>query len=209
MATGSSLSANGTQTNLRVIVEISDRVKVRTWQQSDITSSARHLNSKQVWDNLRNRIPHPYKEFDAAWWIGECEKQTNHVSSGTWTPAAGSEGPLLPTDYAIVIDDEAVGGIGLQFEQDVYIRTAELGYWLGHGHWGKGVMSQVVPAFVQWAWETFGILIRINASTYEWNAASGKVLQKAEFEYEGRQRDAFVKNGSIGAMLMWGALRPK
>ena len=69
-------------------------------------------------------------------------------------------------------------------------------------------MSRVVPAFVDWTWRTFDILVRLNGSTYEWNVQSGKLLEKAGFTREGRKPDAFIKNGRIGAEIIWGALRP-
>ncbi len=70
-------------------------------------------------------------------------------------------------------------------------------------------MSKLLPLFMEWAWENFGILVRINAETYEANGASGKVLERAGFKLEGRRPDYVCKNGVIGAALMWGLLRPR
>lgn len=95
-----------------------------------------------------------------------------------------------------------------KFLPDVYFRTAEIGYWLGEDHWGKSVMSTVVPAFVLWAWDTFGILLRINSETYGENIASVSVLKKAGFEFEGRRPNGAYKNGTCHDLLMYGALRP-
>ncbi|EMC95349.1 hypothetical protein BAUCODRAFT_140516 [Baudoinia panamericana UAMH 10762] len=63
-------------------------------------------------------------------------------------------------------------------------------------------MSKAILAFVEWVWQTFGILIRINAETYKFNAASGKDLERAGFRCEGGRPDAVVKNGVISATLM-------
>ena len=38
----------------------------------------------------------------------------------------------MPTNYAIAINGEAIGSIGLDFGADIYYRTAELGYWFVH-----------------------------------------------------------------------------
>ncbi|TKA62759.1 hypothetical protein B0A55_11183 [Friedmanniomyces simplex] len=191
------------------IVELPDGLAIREWRHSDIASSARHLNNKRIWDQLRNRIPFPYRESDAAHWIDFCQDPANHVRSGKWTAEGGSEGPAIATSFAVTLNDEAVGSIGLDFKDDIYFRTAEIGYWLAEEIWGKGVMSRLLPLFMEWAWETFGILLRVGAETYEANGASGKVLGKAGFEYEGRRPDAVCKNGVVGAALMWGALRPR
>lgn len=90
----------------------------------------------------------------------------------------------------------------------MYFRTAELGYWLGEEHWGKGVMSKVVPPFVSWAWETFGILVRLNSGAVEQNVVSQKVLEKAGFVYEGRRENFAFKDGTVFSEVMYGALRP-
>jgi len=70
-------------------------------------------------------------------------------------------------------------------------------------------MGKVAPAFVEWCWKTFGVLVRINSNTYEANLGSQKTLKKAGFVFEGRRQDFCVKSGVIGTELMWGALRPE
>ena len=191
------------------IVELPGGLAIREWRHSDDASKARHLNNKKVWDQLRNRIPFPHTEADAAHWVDFCHDTANHVRSGKWTAERGSEGAALPTNFAVTIDDEAVGSVGLNFKDDIYFRTAEIGYWLGEEFWGRGVMSKLLPLFMEWAWENFGILVRINAETYEANGASGKVLERAGFKCEGRRPDYVCKNGVIGAALMGGLLRPR
>lgn len=69
-------------------------------------------------------------------------------------------------------------------------------------------MSKVVPPFVQWAWDTFSILVRINAEVNEGNKGSATVLKKAGFEFEGRRRCGAYKNGEFHDLFMFGALRP-
>ena len=34
-------------------------------------------------------------------------------------------------------DEEAVGGIGIHPQTDIFIKNAELGYWLGEPFWDK------------------------------------------------------------------------
>ena len=193
------------------IVSQPDGLSIRKWKHSDAPSIAHHANNKKIWDNLRNRMPHPYTQANAEWWIDFCLDTANHVGSGNWKPESGAEGPAVATNFAVTLNDEAIGSIGLDFKDpaDIYVRTAELGYWIGEEHWGKGIMSRLLPPFIEWAWETFGILVRISSETYESNAASGKVLEKAGFKFEGRRPDMVFKNGVVGAELMWGVLRPR
>ena len=201
---------NSDDGNEDIIVQLPNGIGVRRYRQSDVTSLSRHGNNKKIWNNLRNRMPNPYLEEHAKWWIDRTNDPSNFVPSGPWTAETSSQGPLIPSNYTVTIDDEAVGSIGLEFgdASDVYARTAEIGYWLGEEHWGKGVMSKVVPAFVEWTWGTFGILVRLNAETYERNMGSRRCLEKAGFEVEGRRRWAFLKNGVIGNDAFMGALRP-
>lgn len=109
------------------------------------------------------------------------------------------------------MDDEAVGSIGLTFSKDIYRRSAELGYWLGEAHWGKGIMTLVVPAFVKWAWDTFDddTLVRVDGSVQASNGASGRLLRKAGLRLEGTREKRIFKNGVLYAEEMYGAIRPE
>lgn len=193
-----------------VILTVPNNIIVRRYRTTDAQSLARHGNNKRIWDNLRNRMPHPYAASDAAAWVSQHQNPDNWTASGPWTPESGSTGPAIPTNYTIAINDEAVGSIGLELgaESDIYARNAELGYWLSEEHWGKGVMGLVVPAFVQWTWKTFGRLIRLNAEVNARNMGSRMCLEKAGFVVEGRKKWGFVKNGVLGDEVLLGMLRP-
>ncbi|KAI7490933.1 hypothetical protein KC351_g313 [Hortaea werneckii] len=195
----------------KTIVQLLDNIAIREYTSDDIPSLSRHGNTRQVWDHLRNRMPHPYTSAAAQAWISHCRDPTHFIRSGPWTPETGSQGPAVPTSFAIAVAGEAVGSIGLDFgdADDIYFRTAEMGYWLSPEHWGKGIMSRLLPAFVQWSWATFGVLVRVSVETAEGNLASARVLQKAGFVLEGRRPDMVWKNGVVSAELMWGVLRPR
>jgi RimJ/RimL family protein N-acetyltransferase len=193
-----------------IILTLPNNITVRRYRYNDIAAISKHANNKNIWDRIRNRMPHPYLEEHAKIWIDTTNATENKRPSGPWTPETGAQGPLIPTNYAIVVNDEACGSIGLDFGDmsEIYFRCAEIGYWLGEEHWGKGVMSAVVPAFVDWGWRTFGILIRMNGEVYAGNAGSQKCLEKAGFVIEGRKKWAGVKNGVLGDEVLLGMLRP-
>lgn len=155
-------------------------------------------------------MPHPYTEEHAKSWAEQCMDPSDFVKSGPWTAETGGQGPATPTHYVITVNDEAVGSIALEFcdPKNIYARSAELGYWLGEEYWGKGVMRAVVPVFTQWAWRTFGMLIRLDSPVHEKNAASRKCLERAGFVYEGTRRRAIVKNGVVADEIMLGMVRP-
>lgn len=195
----------------KAILSLPGNITLRPNQLGDIDSICHHASNKNIWNNLRNRMPHPYTPADATWWINHCQESINLVRTGPLDPKTNQgSGPAIVTHYGVCINDEVVGSIGLEFGDpvDVYFRTAELGYWLGEEHWGKGVMGKVAPAFMEWTWATFGVLIRVNGSVKEGNVASQRCLEKAGFVYEGRKRRAMVKNGVVLDEIMLGALRP-
>lgn len=193
-----------------VILSLPKNIVLRQYRNTDVPSISRHANNKRIWNNLRNRMPHPYTEEAAQKWIDICRAPENQRASGEWTPEDGAQGPLLPGNYTIVIGDEACGSIGLDWNDptDICFRNAEIGYWLSEEHWGKGYMSIIVPAFVDWAWRTFGFLIRINAEVSAGNVGSRKCLEKAGLVVEGRRKMAFVKNGALHDEVLLGMVRP-
>ena len=183
-------------------------IHVRTYRASDVEALTKAANNKNVYANLTDRIPSPYTLVDSKWWINHNLDEANWRESTTL-------GRKVPLNYTITEStpdsdkDVCIGAIGLEFKSDVFRRTAELGYWLGEGYWGKRIMSEVVKAFVQWAWEAFGPeMVRLSANVFAWNEASVKVLQKAGFAYEGRQKLAVFKNGKLGDTIMLGLVRP-
>ena len=82
----------------------------------------------------------------------------------------------------------------MRLGSDVFRRTAEIGYWLGEPHWGKGIATKAVEAFTEFAFSNFEIE-RVQAIVYEWNSASARVLEKAGYALEGRLRKSVIKDG--------------
>ena len=190
------------------ILTFQDGIALRRFREDDVSDSMQCLNEPEVRTFLRNRIPLPYTESDAKWWIDRCADQTNWISAGPFEPdPQDSTMHRLPGHYAIVKDDRLIGAIGLEMKSDVYCRTAELGYWLARPHWGKGIVGSVAPAFVQWAFATFGILYRIEAEIFSGNDASRAVLKKVGMKFEGRHEGSIWKNGQIFAGDFWGIVR--
>lgn len=161
---------------------------LRGWRVGDETSLALHANSYKIWRNVRDRFPHPYTLEDAQRWI-------EHASG---------EDPM--TNFAIVVNDAAVGGIGLVFHDDIYHRSAELGYWLGEAYCGQGLATEAVGGIVEWAFDNFDIA-RIYAGVLAWNPASARVLEKAGFQLEARLRQAVTKEGVTMDELLYTFVR--
>ncbi|HSE98579.1 MAG TPA: GNAT family protein [Blastocatellia bacterium] len=151
---------------------------IREWRVGDEESLVRHANNRKIWLNVRDAFPYPYTMADAVQWVRK----------------AGSDDPL--TSFAIVIDGEAVGGIGVVLQQDVFRRSAEIGYWLSEGYWGRGIVTRALRAMTDYAFANFD-LCRIYAGVFEWNPASMRVLEKCGYQLEGRMKKAVIKDGTI------------
>lgn len=159
---------------------------IRPWEEGDETSLVRYANNYEIWRNVSNRFPHPY--------------ELEHARSFIASHGQSVEGEI---GGAIVVEGEAVGGIGYRLLSDTSGRTAELGYWLGESFWGRGIMTEAVRLLTAYAIGQHDLL-RMQAIVYGWNPASGRVLEKAGYELEGRLRDAVYKDGEICDQLIYG-----
>jgi [ribosomal protein S5]-alanine N-acetyltransferase len=157
---------------------------IRDYRASDAESLAKHANNRKVWLGLRDAFPHPYTIEDAKNFL------------------QGSIPGLPRIHFCIDIDGAAVGGIGLRPGEDVHRHTAEFGYWLGEEFWGRGLMSEIIPAFVDYCFKEFS-LKRMFAMPHSSNPASARVLQKAGFVLEGRLHKHVIKEGQILDSLLY------
>lgn len=156
---------------------------VREFRPSDAAALARHANDRDVWINLRDRFPFPYRRADA----------------DTYIRAVRAFEPQ--TSFALEVDGEAAGGIGIEVRPDVYRRSAEIGYWLGRAYWGRGIATEAVREVSAWAFENFD-LCRLFAEVFAWNPASMRVLEKAGYTREACLRRSVTKDGrTIDAYL--------
>ena len=151
---------------------------IRGWKKGDEISLQKNANNPNVSQFLMDRFPSPYTMEAATIWVNSLLEQD----------------PLI--NFAITINDEVIGGIGLELRQDVYRNTALIGYWLSEELWGKGIITEAVKLVTQYAFEHLD-LIRLQAGVLEKNPASMRVLEKAGYVKEGVLRNAIIKRGEI------------
>src|SRR5262249_3390179 len=109
-------------------------------------------------------------------------------------------------NFAIEVNGEAAGSVGLRRKGDMYRRTAELGYWLSESHWGRGIVTEAARAMVRYGFQEFDF-VRIEADVIERNLASIRVLEKAGLSMEGRLRKAAMKHGHIFDTLLYAIVK--
>ena len=162
---------------------------LRPFKLNDIESLVKNANNYKIAANLTNQFPHPYTRETGEAFI---KMATEHSP---------------PTILAIEINGKASGGIGLHLQTDIYIKNAELGYWLAEPYWGQGIMTKAVKHIVNYGFKNLDIT-RIFARPFGTNIASQKVLKNAGFVLEGRFKDTIYKNGEYLDELIY-AVRKK
>ena len=164
-------------------------VLIRQWTDEDLPNLVSHANNINIWNNLRNYFPYPYTDEAGKAWLEEIKLAS----------------PIV--NLAIDLDGQAIGGIGLILNSDVYIKSAEIGYWLGEPFWGQGIATEAVRQMIEYTFYYFDI-IRLYAEVFETNKASMRVLEKNGFYLEGVRRKAVLKNAVLMDDYIWVKLRP-
>ena len=121
-----------------------------------------------------------------------------------WITRMQNQKPMLV--FAIDIDGELIGGIGLEMRGDIYSKSPLIGYWLGEPFWGRGIMTEAVRLVSAYAFAHLDI-VRLQAGILGNNSASMRVLEKAGFVREGILRDGVVKNGVVLDEVVYGLVK--
>ncbi len=161
-------------------------LSIREWRITDKAALAENLNNPKVLNNLRDGLPYPYTEQDAEDYI---KAMLSADKDSTYA-------------FAITLDDEVIGSIGVFRQDNIHSRTAEMGYYIGEPYWGNGYMTSIIRQVCAYVFENTDI-IRIFAEPFAHNIASCRALEKAGFQYEGTLRSNAVKCGSIVDMKMY------
>jgi ribosomal-protein-alanine N-acetyltransferase len=163
---------------------------IRSFEDHDAEAMAEHVSNPNVTRMLAARFPSPYTERHAKAWIDLCHLEAE------------------PVNFAITEHDNLIGGIGLTVQRGARRRAAEVGFWVAEGHWGKGIATEALKAFTDYAFSRFD-LIRLFAYVFEGNVASTRVLKKIGFTYEGTLESSIVKNDKVYGELVFALVRPQ
>ena len=150
--------------------------ELRPWKMTDIDSLVCYANNWNIAQNMTDKFAFPYTTENARAFI-EFATKDNPVHI-----------------FAIDIDGQAIGGIGIHPQEDIHRKNAELGYWLAEPFWGKGIISKAIKQAVDIAFENYEI-DRVFARPFGTNIASQKVLEKNQFLLECRLEKVIIKDG--------------
>jgi RimJ/RimL family protein N-acetyltransferase len=145
-------------------------------------------NNRRVSQYLSNNVPFPYTLQDAETFI-HLSLQKNLVQM-------------------IQLETTLVGCIGLIAHTSENLKhSMALGFWLGEPYWGRGILSHILPRFIQQhVRRHFPHIHRLYAQVLVDNIASCRVLEKAGFQREGIRKDGFLKQGIYYDDIIYGLI---
>jgi len=175
----------------RTPILTTERLVLRAFAHADVANLVRFAGSDAVHATTLN-IPHPYTEQHAIDWIATHQAILAAGHGFVWAIAHGDT-------------DELVGTIDIRLR--MVHKRAEIGYWIGPPHWGKGYATEAVGAVLRYGFDELG-LYRIYADHFAGNDASGRVLTKAGMLQEGTLRGQFVKAGRHIDTVLYAIIQP-
>lgn len=162
--------------------------KLRPWKDEDLNNLVKFANNWNIAKNLTDKFPFPYTEENGKMFIDFASKDDPiHI-------------------FAIDIDGQSVGGIGIHPQDDIQKRNAELGFWLAEPFLGLGIITSAIREMVNFAFETYDI-DRVFARPFGTNIASQRVLEKNGFILESKFEKVLVKNGVLLDELVYAIRR--
>jgi ribosomal-protein-alanine N-acetyltransferase len=107
-------------------------------------------------------------------------------------------------DLAITLKDNGklIGGCGIYGRK---LKEAEMGYCLHRDYWGKGYMTEVAAALLEFAFDQKGFH-RVYATCDPRNVGSARVMEKSGMKREGHLRDHVLKDGEWRDSLLYAIL---
>ena len=118
---------------------------------------------------------------------------------GLWRERTGIWWKIVDRD-----NNEPVGACGMNYYNATH-EKAEIGYWLLPHFWRKGIMPEVIPVMIRHLFAHWK-LHRLEAIIEDGNETSWRLAEKLGFKYEGKLREAEIKNGKRIDLLLYSLL---
>lgn len=166
------------------------RIALRVPDVTDAYAIAAEANDLRVVRTLRDYFPHPYSVSDALDYIDRVGEQA-----------------APRTHFVITVDGEVAGVTGLFVGEDVMRLNAEVGYWLGHRWWGRGIATAATRLLVDLAWRELEVE-RVFAEVFSNNSGSLRMLAKCGFVEEYRLPGVILKDGARLGLVAMGIRKP-
>ena len=147
------------------------RLTLRRPVLADVTAIARLANDRRIAENTR-RLPHPYSDVDAARFVRGLEQTSE-------------------TAFLIEHLDAPIGIVGINRPKNgPEPGRAELGYWLGVDHWGRGFGTEAARAAIDDFFEGGDEDVLLGHARVS-NPASRNIMEKCGFQWTGVELHRF------------------
>jgi [ribosomal protein S5]-alanine N-acetyltransferase len=164
-------------------------IVLRPWSISDAPNLAVLADNKKISDNLRDGLPFPYTLNDAKNWLNIILPENSP-----------------PRFFAITLDKQLVGSIGIVSKTDIYRKNIEIGFFIAEYFWGRGIATKAIKAAVSYAFRDFDI-VRVYAEVFSDNLASRRALEKAGLKLEATLKMNIIKNGIIKDSCIYSVIK--
>lgn len=162
------------------------RLLLRPFESTDVDDVWAYASDSEV---ARYRpLPDPYTRNDAA-------KFVDRQMRTDW-----STNP----EFAVFCGRRVIGGISLQVNPEH--ATAELGYLLGKGWWGRGLATEAARAVVDWGFRSLK-LHKVYARAHVDNKPSWRVMERLGMTREGVLRGHWKMRDEHVDLVYYGVLR--
>ena len=135
---------------------------------------------------LSDRLPYPYTEADADWWLEMVAE--NEGKDGVWR--------------SIWADGQLVGSISVERKDDGGQTVGEIGYMILTPCWSQGIGTEAVRQICEIAFRELE-LQQIIGQVFPENVASARVLEKNGFLMEGMMAGAIMKQGKVMDLIAY------
>lgn len=159
-------------------------IQIRSWCEADAVSLAQMLNNKNILANLRDGIPFPYTVQDAMCFL-----------SHTAIPNSGSY-------FCIEAGGQVAGSICILAKENIYRKTAEIGYYVAEPYWKRGIATRAIALITDHAWKNLDI-VKIYAEVFSFNIPSMRALEKNGYMLESVRKKHVIKNGQFWDDCVW------
>ena len=129
---------------------------------------------------LSDRLPNPYTEADADWWLGMVTE--NEGKEGVWR--------------SIWVDGQLIGSISVERKDEGGKSIGEIGYMILTLWWSQGIGTEAVRQISEIAFQELA-LDQIIGQVFPENVASARVLEKNGFWPQETKVGAVEKGGEM------------
>jgi RimJ/RimL family protein N-acetyltransferase len=166
-----------------------DRLLLRPWDPGDVPVLVDLVSDPEIprWTYISNNLD----ETGARTWIARMADLAVEDRSAVYAVTERFNG-------------EVVGSVGLG-NFDWRDGIADVFYWIGAPHRGRGLATDGVRLIADWGFDTLGVR-RIQLFAHPDNIASHAVALRAGFSYEGTLRSATVNKGERWDMKLFSFL---